>query len=61
MHALLELDPQPRHRKEAGRLRALQIGGEGFQALGEEHVHRGREQPVLDQRALGHVRERQVR
>ena len=46
--------------KNDGRPRTLQVGGEGVEALGEEDVHAGGQQAVLDQRALGHVRQRQV-
>jgi hypothetical protein len=60
LHALLELHPQPRHREEHRRAGALQVGGEGLQALGEEHMHAGGQQAMLDQHALGHVRQRQV-
>ena len=57
---LLELDPQARHREEHRRPRPLQVGGEGLEALGEEHVHPGGQQRMLDQGALGDVRQRQV-
>ena len=36
--ALLELEPQPRHREEHGGLRALQVGDEGVERLGEVDV-----------------------
>ncbi len=60
-HAVLELDPQPRHREEHGRPGTLQVRGERLEALGEVHAHAGSELAVLDQRALDHVRQRQVR
>ena len=37
-HALLELEPQPRHRDEQRRPRALQVLQEGVERLGEEDV-----------------------
>ena len=37
-HALLELDPQARHREEDRRPRALQVGREGVEGLGEVDV-----------------------
>ena len=59
-HALLELDPQARHRKEDRRPGALQVRRESRERVGEVDVHAAREQPVLDERALGDVRQRQV-
>ena len=35
VHALLELDPWPQHRKEDAGTRAPQVGGEGVERLGE--------------------------
>ena len=60
-HALLELEPQPRHRQEQRRLRALQVLQEGVERLREEQV-----QASVDQRrgfgpgALEAVGKRQV-
>jgi len=58
--ALLELHPQARHAEEHRRPGTLQVGGEGFQALGKVDVHAGGQQPVFDQHALGNVAQRQV-
>ena len=58
--ALLELDPQTRHAEKDRGARTLQVLGEGFQAFSEVDVHAGGQLPMLDQRPLGHVRQRQV-
>ena len=61
-HALLELEPQPRHADEHGRPRALQVLQEGVQRLGEEHVRLAvHQRRGLDPRAFEAVRQRQVR
>jgi hypothetical protein len=60
-HGLLELDPQPGHAEEDGRLRALHVLGEGLQAVGEVDAKTAAELAVLDQGALDHVCQRQVR
>ena len=61
-HALLELQPQPRHADEHRRPGALQVLQEGVQRLGEEHVRLAVDQRRgLDPRALEAVRQRQVR
>jgi hypothetical protein len=59
-HGLLELDPQPRHAEEDGRPRALHVGGEGLQAVGEVDTEPAAELAMLDQGALEHMRQRQV-
>ncbi len=60
-HALLELEPQPRHREKQRRLRALQVREEGIERLGEEEVNAAVDQRrALRPRPFETVRQRQV-
>mmetsp|Transcript_22407 Transcript_22407/g.88723 ORF Transcript_22407/g.88723 Transcript_22407/m.88723 type:complete len:622 (+) Transcript_22407:835-2700(+) len=60
LDALLELHPQARHREEHRWQRALQVGREGVERLGEEDLDATRQPAMLHQRALHDVGQRQV-
>ncbi|MNM82331.1 hypothetical protein D3C81_943590 [compost metagenome] len=59
--ALVELGPQARHRQKDRRPCPAQVFTEGFQAQAEEHLAAAEQRYRLHHRALGGMRQRQVR
>ena len=60
VHAMLELDPQARHREEDSGPGTLQVLHKGVQRFRKEDMAAVAQRALLDQHALGHMRQRQV-